>query len=155
MADTAAKKRARYQANRKTVLEANRRWRKENPEKAKICARRMQYEQPAHWIINRVAVTSKRRGIECTITRDELASILEPMVCSVTGIPLSFSPYDGNSGTRHPWKPSFDRIRNTEGYVPGNVQLVCWAYNLAKGNWDADVPLLWAKALVAKHEAKR
>jgi hypothetical protein len=154
MPDNAAKKRARYRADPTKALEANRRWRQNNPEKAKACARRMQYEQPARWIIGRVPVTAKRRGIECTITHQELERILAPMVCAVTGLPLSFSPYDGDSGTRHPWKPSFDRIDNAKGYVPGNVQLVCWAYNLAKASWGHDVPLMWAKALIEKHSEK-
>jgi hypothetical protein len=153
MPDTAAKKRARYQVNKEKVLASNRRWREENPEKAKACARRMQYEQPAQWVIRRVPVSAKQRGVKCTIGYDELAKLLEPMVCNVTGVALSFSPYDGNYATRHPWKPSFDRIDNSKGYVPGNVQLVCWAYNLAKGSWGADVPLVWAKSLLNKHES--
>lgn len=145
----AARKRASYLVNRDKVLAANRRWREENPEKARICARRMQYEQPARWVVRRVPVQAKKRGIECTISVEELERILEPMVCAVTGVALSFSPYDGDLATRHPWKPSFDRIDNAKGYVPGNVRLVCWAYNLAKGAWGDDVPLTWAKALVA------
>lgn len=154
MPEAAEKKRARYWANRDQVLASNRRWRKNNPEKAKACARRMQYEQPINWIVHRVAVTSKRRGIECTITQDELKKLLEPMMCSVTGVTLSFSPYDGDSGTRHPWKPSFDRIDNAKGYVPGNVQLVCWAYNLAKGNWSAEVVEQWVRSMSQMKQAK-
>lgn len=147
MSQTAAQKREYYRKNRDAVLEGNRRWRKNNPEKAKVCARRLQYEQPGQWLIRRVAVAARQRNIKCTITREQLEDILKPMVCAVTGMPLSFSPYDGNPATRHPWKPSFDRVDNTKGYAPGNVQLVCWAYNLAKASWDAEVVRTWVNSM--------
>ena len=35
--------------------------------------------------------------------------------------------------------PSLDRINPDKGYIPGNVRIVCNAYNMAKGNCPPDV----------------
>lgn len=94
-------------------------------------------------LLNNVFTSARTRGLECTITREELKELLAPMVCSMTGIPLEFA-------ARSPWSPSFDRLDSSKGYVPGNVRLVCWAYNSAKMGWDDEDVLTLAKALVAR-----
>ena len=89
---------------------------------------------------------------EFRITIDDILPALERRVCQRSGIPFSFP--DGKSGTRA-FTPSLDRIDNSKGYIPGNVQVVLWMYNRAKGrDRDADV-LRMAKALVKQHRIRK
>lgn len=53
--------------------------------------------------------------------------------CQLTGVPFSDDLVPG-CRTR-PWAPTVDRIDNSKGYVVGNVRLVCWAANRARGDW--------------------
>ena len=46
--------------------------------------------------------------------------------------------------------PSIDRLVAAEGYVPGNVRIVCWIYNSAKLDWPESLVLRMARALVNK-----
>lgn len=94
---------------------------------------------PARYMFYAVRNRCRKSGMEFTIDEALLAKLLEPNVCSVTGIP----PEPLGSGKRHsrsPWAPSVDRIDSSRGYVPDNVRVVCWMYNAAKQDWsDAEV----------------
>jgi hypothetical protein len=61
--------------------------------------------------------------------------------CHRSGIDLIKRPPVGNKNSfTNPWQGSLDRIDSTRGYEADNVQVVCWAYNAAKGSWtDMDV----------------
>jgi hypothetical protein len=48
--------------------------------------------------------------------------------CAITGIPMSSIAHD-------PCRVSLDRIDSEQGYLKGNVQLVCKAINLAKNDF--------------------
>jgi hypothetical protein len=49
--------------------------------------------------------------------------------CQVTGI--RFSLWKGDGLRRRPFAPSVDRVVSANGYVPGNVRLVCISVNIA------------------------
>jgi hypothetical protein len=125
--ERAAKKRAtsaawqRDPANRERLLAWHKRRRKAKPHYAIFAA---------------CQKNARRRGHECTLTLERVEELIAPMVCSVTGLPLS-TEWDGPD--KNPWAPSLDRIDNELGYIEGNVRLVCWAYNLAKGSWPDEV----------------
>jgi hypothetical protein len=57
--------------------------------------------------------------------------------CAVTGIPFDVGPTNGGKTglDRKPLRPSIDRIDPRQGYVDGNVRLVCAAVNYAMGPW--------------------
>ena len=59
-----------------------------------------------------------------------------PKVCSKWGIELNWEKTGGSSAVN---SPSLDRINPDKGYIPGNVRIVCNAYNMAKGNCPPDV----------------
>ena len=40
--------------------------------------------------------------------------------------------YDRNRGKNHPDSPSFDRVDNMQGYIPGNVQIISHKANQIK-----------------------
>lgn len=77
-----------------------------------------------------------RSGNFFELTLDYFRTLVDPMVCSRTGHVLSWD-WDGPGA--NPWAPSVDRLDSARGYVPDNVQLVCWIYNQCKGQWPDDV----------------
>lgn len=105
-------------ANQDHIRTWRRGYRKRKPEYALLSARRK---------------NARRRGQAFELTLEDVRKMLEPMTCSVTGIKLTT---DWEGPGKNPWAPSIDRCNNAVGYVPGNVRLVCWAYNLAKSEWD-------------------
>lgn len=66
--------------------------------------------------------------MECTI---ELADIVIPELCPIMGYPLQ--RHVGTSGGR-PNSPSLDRIDNTKGYTPDNIQVISHLANQMKSS---------------------
>lgn len=63
--------------------------------------------------------------------------------CCVTGVPFDLSIGRG----KLPFSPSLDRIDPALGYLPGNVRVVVWIYNLARSSWGDEPVLRMAEAL--------
>ncbi len=129
-------------ANRARTNEASKRRYAENPEKA----RRWETENPAQKLLKQCRKSAKDRGHECTITAKMIEAMLEPRACSITGFPLTWE-HDGDS-VRNPWAPSIDRLDNAIGYVPGNVRVVCWAFNQMRADWPDEVVSTLADAVL-------
>ena len=64
----------------------------------------------------------------------ELLWQMQNGVCALTGWPMTMELANGVV----PTNCSIDRIDSAQGYVVGNVQLVCRAANVAKNNLSAD-----------------
>ena len=144
--------RAWRDANPEKTRAYSQEWKKANPKKARESNRRNTHrwrkERPANVILNNCRKNARKRGQECTITAEEIVALLEPMICSVTGLPLYWD-YGGSERT-NPWAPSLDRIDNTVGYVPGNVRAVCWAFNQMRGEFPDEVVMTLAQAFVRR-----
>lgn len=98
----------------------------------------------ARCLFHRCKAAAKRKGLPFDLTVEHIEKLLEPMVCPMTGVTLIITA----KGDRHPLQPSIDQIRPGEGYVIGNVRVVSWIYNRAKGmDGDEDVKA-FALALV-------
>ena len=69
--------------------------------------------------------------------------------CAVTGIPFDMR-LKPSKWCDLPFRASLDRIDNTIGYVPTNVQVVCKIYNHAKWTWNDDDVLTMATALIGE-----
>ena len=119
-----------YQANREEKLASLQRWRQNNPAKR---------------LLSQTKSSARSRNLAHELRLEDMERIIEPMVCSVSGLPLSTEWPDGGP---NPWAPSIDRIDNSAGYVQGNVRLTAWAFNQARGAWDEGVLLTLARALV-------
>lgn len=141
--------------NREKAREASKRWhakhREENRERVKeVTAKYRQGKAARYWyklLLNR----SEKQGRAFDLTEGFLQELLEPMVCTVTGRPLSYD-WEGE-GRTNPWAPSVDRLESSGGYTMDNVRVVCWAYNMAKNDWSDDVVVELATALVGKLDA--
>jgi hypothetical protein len=73
---------------------------------------------------------AKRKGFAFSITAADISPI--PECCPCCG-----RKFEIGDQKRHKASPSIDRLRNEDGYVPGNVALLCWECNNTKGTADA------------------
>jgi len=96
------------------------------------------YTHCSHWIdwkLPRVKAVAKRRGIEFNLTSTD---IKVPTHCPVLGYKLDYSIEVGtgkglgSGGEYAKSNPTFDRIDNKLGYVPGNVIIVSQRANVLK-----------------------
>jgi hypothetical protein len=80
---------------------------------------------------------------DCWWNPEELLNFFETGVCCKSGIKFSLlSDVEMKKGTKNPFSPSPDRIDNSRGYEPTNVQWVVLIYNLMKNTFkDAEVEL--------------
>lgn len=86
---------------------------------------------------------AQRNGVPFDIEPDD---IVIPEVCPILGIPLIWKTRTGKGERDH--APALDRIRNTQGYVKGNVQVISSKAN----RWKNDMTLDDAKRIVAYME---
>lgn len=124
---------------------AQKRWRDSRKVEKAAYDRAWALNNPEAYMLNNMRGAARARGHECSITLDELKELLAPMRCSMTGIQLSWEgPVKAN-----PIAPSPDRIDHNKGYVSGNVRIVSWIYNRARGNNSDEDVIAMAKALLS------
>lgn len=84
---------------------------------------------------------SKHRGIENTLTVDEINEIYENQngLCYWFKIPLTPS-----NSSKHPQQPSLDRLDRAKGYTKDNVVLTCYSANIGRNDNDIET---WEKFL--------
>ena len=87
-----------------------------------------------------------KNNIEFDLDNQWLFDKLKEEKCSVTGLTLSFEK--SKEYRINPLSPSLDRINSDKGYTKENTRIVCWIYNLSKADYDDNVVLQFAKALV-------
>jgi len=134
-----------YLKNREKIIARSAAWAKANPEKVRASQisryysdpkRHLEYQRkhrknnPRKYLFGLARGRARRKGQEFTITMDDLPEI--PEKCPLLGLVLN------------PWSiylshhPSLDRIDNSKGYVPGNVQFISHRANMLKNSATVD-----------------
>lgn len=164
-----AYRRAYYLANKEKILKQNAQWKKDNPEasarhdkaakekhkdarkltcarwrennKEKIKVQHTKHRASPRGRASQIVAYAKKRSVRQKVPFDleieDVVGQLEKGTCEVTGIP--FQKYPGAQG---PYSPSIDRKAPELGYVKGNIQIVVWALNAARGWWGDEI--LWS-----------
>ena len=78
-------------------------------------------------------VRAAKRGVPYAITAHDIDRLLvdQGWRCAISGIVLDRP----NSSGAKPFGPSLDRIRPENGYVVGNIRVVCNMVNWAMNKW--------------------
>ena len=90
---------------------------------------------------------AQARGGVCTVTVEQVASVIEAGHCQLTGLPFDLSP--PSSTFRNPYSPSIDRIDPTNpSYTPDNTRIVLTWINVALSDYglEASMPIVRALA---------
>ena len=84
------------------------------------------------------------KGIECTITKDELRQVFIESngVCALSNMPISTIHHDR-------YKASIDRIDSDKGYTMDNIQIVASCVNMAKSDMKLNEFWIMIDALAA------
>jgi len=93
----------------------------------------------SRWLCYRAKTRAKAAGFEFSLTPKDLDL---PTLCPVLAVPLDYSLI-GNGGG--PLAPSVDRINNSKGYIPSNVQITSWRANKLKNDATLDELILLGK----------
>lgn len=83
-------------------------------------------KHPITYMLYNSRSKAKRRGIEFTLTREDIQI---PAMCPVLGVPLKIG-----DGCVQPNSPTIDRIDSSKGYVRGNVQIISHRANTMKND---------------------
>lgn len=81
---------------------------------------------------------------------DKIYDIISNSKCSKTG--LSFVYTESKLKNKNPFSPSPDRIDNTKGYEPSNVQWVVLIYNMMKHCYTKEQVDIFITALKENHD---
>lgn len=111
------------------IESGHKRWKLRNPEQAKLSEKKralnFKVNNPVGTILKRIRQRAKSRGLECTLTQEDIKI---PEFCPVLGIPIEV----GNSKGTHPNSASVDRVDNSKGYTPDNICIISWRANSIK-----------------------
>ena len=104
--------------------------------------------------LSRTRLRAAKSGLECTITLDELKAVHEHQGerCKVSGRAFNDNPCE--AFVRYSNGMSLDRIDNTRGYVPGDVQIVTAQANLAMNEFGTAAFIALCQDVV-QHQRKR
>ena len=93
-------------------------WRKNNPSYQKKWAK----NAPESQLLRSARMRAKQKGIECTITQDDIHI---PHLCPVFKVPLQKNT---------PYAPSLDRFDSSKGYTPDNICVMSRRANVMKND---------------------
>ena len=134
-----AARRSYYQRHREAILAGHVAKRLGNPEHRREIQRRSlkkwRYEQWQTALLRNCKHSARRRGHECTITLDDIKEMFEKQGGISYWIPIPMTP---SPLTRHPFRPSVDRLDNERGYEKSNCVLVCQCINFLRGRRTID-----------------
>lgn len=129
---------ARERAVRESRKRYSRKYRAENPDKARSESRKSKAKQyysddpytVLKYLLGYCKGRAKSRSYEFDLDAEFLFELYNQQdgKCAVTGLPFIFEKSDFE---KRPFAPSIDRINCSKGYTKNNVRLVCGAVNIA------------------------
>lgn len=96
---------------------------------------------------------SKKKKLKFNLTKEFIHELYHKQkgLCVISNIKMEYkSGHD--QYFRNPYKLSIDRIDSTQGYIEGNIQLVCAKVNNMKNEMDQDEFLKLCKIIIINNE---
>lgn len=127
-----------------------RQWRDANPERRREAFKAYAATTQGRAILLCVGARDRARkaGVPYSLDPKEIQRRLDVGKCEVTGVTFDLEGKAAVQSRCSPWVPSIDRIRPKDGYTPDNIRIVCWIYNLAKGEFEHDDVVKMAAGLI-------
>jgi len=97
---------------------------------------------PKQRMFTSAKMRSKKKNILFTICKDD---IVIPEFCPYTGTKIEAR------GSSRDNAPSLDRIDNSLGYIPGNIQVISWLANKMKNTATIEELVAFAKGILKFH----
>ena len=96
---------------------------------------------------------ANKKGIPFNLTKEYLKELWDKQEgkCAISGIEMTFDQCKGRTATN----VSIDQINPNEGYVVGNVQLVCMAMNQFKSDFGMDEVYMFCEAILKNRDRIR
>lgn len=126
----------------------NKQWRHKNRAKVNQYAALYRASRPIKTLLALAKNRASKKNMEFSITDRD---VVIPDRCPVLGLPLTVNVGSDVGGKDN--SISLDRIDNTKGYIPGNVQVISKKANMMKGSASISELLLFA-TWVQKEYAK-
>jgi hypothetical protein len=104
---------------------------------------------PVAYMFRGVRSRAAKRGIQFTLA---MSDVVIPDTCPCCATKMEMRSGPAVNGPL-PNSPSLDRLDATQGYVPGNVAVICWRCNNLKRDATADelrTILTWMESLETK-----
>jgi hypothetical protein len=119
--------------------------------KAKISAMRRHVVNTAKRLWTSSRSRAKEDKLEHTIS---VSDIVLPKLCPYLGVPLDYRHPILRGSRRSFNSPSLDRIDNTKGYIPGNVQVISDLANRMKQDATIEQLIAFAHGVLRRHAAR-
>lgn len=145
-----------YQTNRVHILEQQVIKHQANPEikRRRATVRRGTYHKTAigrtTLLIDTAKKRAKQKQLVFAITKEHVLPLLVAGKCQQSG--FRFELQVRQNSFRNPFAPSIDRIDNTRGYEPDNIQLVCNMFNSGKGEHNELDFIAMCVSVAKKHQ---
>lgn len=110
-------------------------------------------EGRASRLVNAARSRARKIGREFNISAEDISPIIKIGICQATGKEFYMGPTPKGRSS-NPFAPSIDRIDSVKGYTKDNIQIVIWAYNVAKSEGTHDELLYLAELIVAYNAIK-
>ena len=127
--------------NREKWNENERRYYSENSEKLGANAKKWRESYSGTFRLLHIAAKAraKKKGLPYLIDDKVMIEMSRAQAdrCALTGIDFDFTSELGF--INRPYAPSVDRIDNSKGYTPDNIQIVCVIVNKAKNEYPQDM----------------
>lgn len=138
-----------YASNRGNILKYNRAWNARNSDRIARHNRARSLSIPgrARQLWHGARLRAQANELSFDLRLEWVIEALRSGDCQRTGIAFDFATNDYRR--TNPWAPSIDKINPFGDYTISNVQIVCWAYNVAKHQMTDDEFLAFCRQIVS------
>jgi hypothetical protein len=123
-------------------------WSKKHPGKKAAIRRKLVNKNPEKSMLYSSKFRAKKNNVEFTITKDDINI---PLICPVLRQPLVKECIEGGKTGPKGNSPSIDRIDNSKGYIPGNIQVISNKANTMKSSATPEELINFALWVFATH----
>jgi hypothetical protein len=123
-------------------------WSKKHPGKKAATRRKLVINNPEKSMLYSSKFRAKKNNVEFTITKDDINI---PLICPVLRQPIIKECIEGGKTGPKGNSPSIDRIDNSKGYIPGNIQIISNKANTMKSSATPEELINFALWVFATH----